>query len=278
MIYAVLTEQNISRLFLAAYIPGLLAAGGYIAAIAIYVRLRPEHAPETSRPEPGEFLRHSRSVLPILIIFLTVFGGIYGGLFTPTEGASIGATMTFVIALLRRALDAQRLVRALLATAQTSGMIFMIFMGADMMNACLALSQLPAELAGAVAGAGIPPLAIMAAIMLFYIALGCVMDELSMIMLTIPVIFPVILGLDFFGLPPTEKAIWFGILILMVVEIGMIFPPVGLNVYIMNGLAKDVPMVETYKGVVPFLISDAVRMTLLILFPGIALWLVRLTS
>ena len=278
MIYAVLTEQNISRLFLAAYIPGLLAAAGYIAAIAIYVRLRPEHAPETSRPEPGEFLRHSRSVLPILIIFLTVFGGIYGGLFTPTEGASIGATMTFVIALLRRALDAQKLVRALLATAQTSGMIFMIFMGADMMNACLALSQLPSELAGAVAGAGIPPLAIMAAIMLFYIALGCVMDELSMIMLTIPVIFPVILGLDFFGLPPTEKAIWFGILILMVVEIGMIFPPVGLNVYIMNGLAKDVPMVETYKGVVPFLISDAVRMTLIILFPGIALWLVRLTN
>jgi TRAP-type C4-dicarboxylate transport system permease large subunit len=154
----------------------------------------------------------------------------------------------------------------------------MIFMGADMMNACLALSQLPSELAGAVAGAGIPPLAIMAAIMLFYIALGCVMDELSMIMLTIPVIFPVILGLDFFGLPPTEKAIWFGILILMVVEIGMIFPPVGLNVYRMNGLAKDVPMVETYKGVVPFLISDAVRLTLLILFPGIALWLVRLTS
>jgi TRAP-type C4-dicarboxylate transport system permease large subunit len=143
-----------------------------------------------------------------------------------------------------------------------------------MMNASLALSQLPTQLATAVAQAGIPPLAIMAAVMVFYILLGCVMDELSMIMLTIPVVFPVIMGLDFYGLPPTDKAIWFGILILMVVEIGMIFPPVGLNVYIMNGLAKDVPMAETYKGVVPFLISDAIRMTLLILFPGLTLWLV----
>jgi TRAP-type C4-dicarboxylate transport system permease large subunit len=163
-----------------------------------------------------------------------------------------------------------------MSTAQTTGMIFMIFMGADMMNACLALSQLPTELAAVVAHAGIPPLAIMASIMIFYVILGCVMDELSMIMLTIPVLFPVVMGLDFFGLPPTDKAIWFGILILMVVEIGMIFPPVGLNVYIMNGLAKDVPMAETYKGVVPFLISDAIRMTLLILVPGITLWLVRM--
>ena len=173
-------------------------------------------------------------------------------------------------------MNGHKLALSLLSTAQTSGMIFLIFMGADMMNACLALSQLPTELASAVAHAGVPPLAIMAAIMIFYVILGCVMDELSMIMLTIPVIFPVVLGLDFFGLPPTDKAIWFGILILMVVEIGMIFPPVGLNVYIMNGLAKDVPMAETYKGVVPFLISDAIRMTLLILFPGITLWLVRM--
>ena len=275
MIYAVLTEQNISRLFLAAYIPGLLAAVGYILAIAIYVRVRPGHAPEAVRPPPGEFVRSLAGVGPVLLIFTTVFGGIYGGFFTPTEGASIGTILTFATAWLRGGLDGARVRDALLSTAQTSGMIFMIFMGADMMNACLALSQLPAALAGAVAQAGIPPLAIMAAVMLFYVALGCVMDELSMIMLTIPVLFPVIMGLDFFGLPPTEKAIWFGILILMVVEIGMIFPPVGLNVYIMNGLARDVPMAETYRGVVPFLISDAVRMTLLILFPGITLWLVR---
>lgn len=134
---------------------------------------------------------------------------------------------------------------------------------------------MPNKLAAIVAGSGFSPILIMIGIMLFYVVLGCVMDELSMIMLTIPVIFPVIMHLDFYGLAATEKAIWFGILILMVVEIGMIFPPVGLNVYIMNGLAKDVPMSETYRGVTPFLISDAVRMTLLIAFPGIALWALK---
>ena len=154
----------------------------------------------------------------------------------------------------------------------------MIFIGADMMNSCLALSQLPNELATLVATAHISPIAVMVAIMIFYIVLGCVMDEMSMIMLTVPVIFPVIIGLDYFGLPATDKALWFGVLILMVCEIGMIFPPVGLNVYIMNGLAKDVPMSETYKGVIPFLISDAIRMAILIGFPGITLWLVHLLT
>ena len=139
-------------------------------------------------------------------------------------------------------------------------------------------SQLPNELAGSVASAQVSPVLVMFSIMLFYVILGCVMDEMSMILLTVPVIFPVIIGLDFYGLPPSDKALWFGVLILMVCEIGMIFPPVGLNVYIMNGLAKDVPMSETYKGVIPFLISDAIRMVLLIAFPGITLWLVhRLT-
>jgi len=274
MIYAILTEQNIAKLFLAAYIPGAIAALGYILAIALYVRVQPRHAPKAGAPPQGHLLRSLLGVWPIVAVFVVVFGGIYGGYFTPTEGASIGTMLAFLIALLRRGLALRKILLSLLSTAQTAGMIFMIFLGADMMNASLALSQLPGELAQVVANAGIPPLAILAGIMLFYIALGCVMDELSMIMLTIPVVFPVIMGLDFFGLDPTDKALWFGILILMVVEIGMIFPPVGLNVYIMNGLAKDVPMIETYKGVVPFLISDAIRMTLLILFPGISLWLV----
>jgi len=274
MIYAILTEQNIAKLFLAAYIPGAIAALGYILAIAVYVRMYPAHAPKADAVPRGDLRRSLLGVWPIVAVFLVVFGGIYGGLFTPTEGASIGTVMTFLIALGRGALTPHKIGLSLLSTAQTAGMIFMIFLGADMMNASLALSQLPGELAQMVANAGIPPLAILAGIMLFYILLGCVMDELSMIMLTIPVVFPVVMGLEFFGLDPTDKALWFGILILMVVEIGMIFPPVGLNVYIMNGLAKDVPMAETYKGVVPFLVSDALRMTLLILFPGISLWLV----
>jgi tripartite ATP-independent transporter DctM subunit len=278
MIYAIITEQNITKMFLAAYAPALLAAIGYLLAIAIYVRLYPEHAPEPSKPTRQEFLRAAKNVWPIGLIFTLVFGGIYGGIFTPTEGASIGTAMTFLIATLRGNMSLPILQKSLLSTAQTSGMIFMIFIGADMMNACLALSQLPNELASSVASAQISPVFVMFTIMLFYVILGCVMDEMSMILLTVPVIFPVIIGLDFFGLPPSDKALWFGVLILMVCEIGMIFPPVGLNVYIMNGLAKDVPMSETYKGVIPFLISDAIRMVLLIAFPGITLWLVhRLT-
>ena len=153
-------------------------------------------------------------------------------------------------------------------------MIFMIFIGADMLNSALALSQMPGQLAGFVSGLTLPPLVILVGILVFYIALGCVMDELSMIMLTIPVLFPVIMQLDFYGLPPDMKAIWFGILVLCVVEVGLIAPPVGLNVYVINSLARHVPMSETYRGVVPFLMADAVRITLLVAFPTISLWLV----
>ncbi len=276
VVYAILTEQNITKLFAAAYIPGAIAALGYMIAVAIYVRLYPGHAPLQTIPSQEEFKDSAKNVWPILVIFLTVFGGIYGGLFTPTEGAAIGTLCTFLLAVTKGGLSFAGFKSSLLTTAKTCGMIFMIFLGADMMNASLALSQMPNALASAVASAGFPPMAIMAGIMVFYIMLGCVMDELSMIMLTIPVLFPVVMGLDFYGLNPTDKAIWFGMLILMVVEIGMIFPPVGLTVYIMNSLAKDVPMTETYLGVIPFLMSDAVRMTLLLLFPSISLFLVHL--
>ena len=275
MVYAILTEQNIIKAFLAAYVPAMLAAAGYIAAIAIYVRLRPGHAPQARAASAPEVLRSAARVWPIATIFLTVFGGIYGGLFTATEGASIGTLLTFAVALAGGGMTRAGFLEALRSTAQTSGMLFMIFIGADMLNAALALSQLPAHLAGVVAAAQIPPIVVMAAIMLFYVALGSVMDEMSMILLTVPVIFPVIMGLDFHGLGSVDKALWFGILILTVCEIGMIFPPVGLNVYIMNALAKTVPMSETYRGVVPFLVTDFIRLALLIAFPGIALWLVR---
>jgi len=278
MVYAILTEQNITRTFLAAYVPALLAAIGYILAIAVYVRIRPEHAPQAQGASAAAMGHAGARMWPIAVIFVAVFGGIYGGVFTPTEGAAIGAVLTFALALARGEMDRPRFVESIQATATTSGMIFMIFIGADMINAALALSQLPNQLADMVATARIPPVAVMAAIMVFYIALGSVMDEMSMILLTVPVLFPVILGLDFYGLGPTDKALWFGILILTVCEIGMIFPPVGLNVYIMNGLAKDVPMIETYKGVMPFLLTDFIRLALLILFPGITLWMVHLRT
>jgi tripartite ATP-independent transporter DctM subunit len=278
VVYAILTEQNIAKLFAAAMIPGIIATLGYLIAIGVVVRLHPEQGPAQPRHSWSERLTTLRGVWPVVAIFFVVFGGIYGGVFTPTEGAAVGAVSTFVAGLALRELDLAGIKRAFLGTAETSGMIFMIFVGADMLNSALALSQLPAALADTVAHLGVPPLMVIVTILVFYILLGCVMDELSMILLTIPVLFPSVMALDLFGLNPTEKAIWFGILVLMVVEIGLIAPPVGLNVYVVNGLARDVPMSETYRGVMPFLASDAVRVTLLLLFPAISLWLVRLIA
>jgi tripartite ATP-independent transporter DctM subunit len=278
MVYAILTEQNITKMFLAAYVPALIAAVGYIIAIAVMVRLNPQDAPPAQAASRAEVLSAGLKVWPIVTIFAVVFGGIYGGLFTATEGAAIGNVLTCAITLIRREMDRAKFVAAVRTTAQTSGMIFLIFIGADMINAALALSQLPAQLADVVSHLQISPLMVMAGVMVFYVLLGCVMDEMSMILLTVPTLFPVIMGMDFFGLGGADKALWFGILILTVCEIGMIFPPVGLNVYIMNGLARDVPMVETYKGVMPFLITDGLRLALLIGFPATALWLVHLLT
>jgi len=153
-------------------------------------------------------------------------------------------------------------------------MIFMIFLGADLMNSALALTQVPGQLAGVVQGWGLPPVAVVGAIMLFYVVLGSVMDELSMILLTIPIFFPMVMGLDF-GMPKESVAIWFGIMVLMTVGFGMLAPPVGLNVYVVNGMAKDIPIAESYRGVMPFLISDTLRTLLLLFFPPISLWLVK---
>ncbi len=278
MVYAILTEQNITKMFLAAYMPALLAAIGYMIAIAVIVRVHPANAPAAQAVPASELMASALRVWPIALIFVVVFGGIYGGLFTATEGAAIGNVLTFGITLARGEMTTQKLIQSVRTTAQTSGMIFLIFIGADMINASLALSQLPTQLAEIVGHLQINPLVVMAGIMMFYVLLGCVMDEMSMILLTVPTLFPVIIGMDFFGLDPSDKALWFGVLILTVCAIGMIFPPVGLNVYIMNGLAKDVPMVETYKGVIPFLLTDFIRLGLLIAFPGIALWLVRLLT
>jgi TRAP-type C4-dicarboxylate transport system permease large subunit len=167
------------------------------------------------------------------------------------------------------------LVDSALGTAQSTAMIFLVLLGADMMNTALAVSQMPAELANWVKGSGLSPVLVMVAILVIYIFLGCVMDSLAMILLTIPIFYPVVMGLDFFGLGATEKSIWFGILALMVVEIGLVHPPVGMNVYVINRLARDVPLVETFKGVVPFLLSDFLRITALLFFPSISLVLVR---
>ena len=274
VIYAILTEQNIAKLFAAAMVPGLIAMLGYMVAIAIYVRVVPGHAPETDQSDEPLSLGLALGLVPIAAIFVLVFGGIYGGYFTPTEGAAVGAALTFVAALLKRELTWDKFKKCFYATAESSAMIFLIFIGADLMNAALALTQVPNQLATVVGGWGLSPVLVVRVIMLFYVVLGAVMDELSMLLLTIPIFFPLVIGLDF-GMPRESVAIWFGIMVLMTVGFGLLAPPVGLNVYVVNGLAKDVPIGESYRGVVPFLISDVIRTTVLLLFPGISLWLVQ---
>jgi len=273
VIYAILAEQNIAKLFAAAMIPGIIAMVGYMVAIAIYVRVVPGQAPERDEA-PKLTLNALLGIGPIATIFCIVFGGIYGGWFTPTEGAAVGAAATLVAALLKREITWGKFKQCFYATAESSAMIFLIFLGADLMNSALALTQVPAQLAGVVQGWGLPPLAVVGAILLFYVVLGAVMDELSMILLTIPIFFPMVIGLDF-GMPKESVAIWFGIMVLMTVGFGLLAPPVGLNVYVVNGMAKDVPISESYKGVMPFLISDTLRTLLLLFFPPISLWLVK---
>jgi len=274
VVYAILTEQNIAKLFAAALLPGLIAMVGYIVVIGIYCRLRPHLATPSDALPWRERFTALIGVWPIVLIFVLVFGGIYGGVFSPTEGAAVGAIGTFVTGLARRELNLEGIKRSFLGTAETSAMVFMIFLGADMMNSALALTQMPARLADWVGQLDVAPVAIVGCVLLLYVVLGCVMDELSMLLLTIPVIFPTIMALDLWGLNPEMKAIWFGILVLMTVGIGLIAPPVGLNVYVVNSIAKDVSMNETYKGVLPFLASDFLRTVVLLFFPAMALWLV----
>ncbi|MFI8738716.1 TRAP transporter large permease [Ectopseudomonas toyotomiensis] len=275
VIYAILAQQNISTLFMAAFVPGILAVIGYMIAIAIYVRLFPDSGPAQERSSWKQRLQAQQGVWPVLLIFLVVLGGIYGGWFTPTEAAAIGTVGTGFFAFTLGKMRLAELKEVLLGTGVTTAMIFMILLGADVMNAFLAISQLPNFIAETISGAGLPPFLVLAGILVLYLILGCVMDTMSMILLTIPIFFPVIMGLDFYGLDQTEKAIWFGILALMVVEIGMVTPPLGMNVYVIAGMARDIPMSEAFRGIVPFLISDIVRVVILVLFPSITLCLVR---
>ncbi len=276
VVYAILTEQNIAKLFLAAFVPGLIAMLGYMTAIGVYVRLRPEHGPAGARATWPARLAAVREVWPVVGLFVLVIGGIYGGVFTPTEAAAVGALGAGVFGMALGGMRLRGLVDCILGTAEATAMIFLILLGADVLNVFLALTQMPVELAGMVKQSGLPPMAVLLVIVLVYLLLGCLMDSLSMILLTMPIVFPIVMGLDFWGLGPTDKAIWFGILALVVVEVGLITPPVGLNVYVINNLARDVPMAQTFRGVVPFLVSDAVRVFLLAVFPPLSLWLVHL--
>lgn len=332
VVYAILTEQNIAKLFLAAFVPGLMAAIGYVIAISIYVRLHPCKA-EAFPPTPkAERLRRLLSVWPVLLVFALVVGGIYAGWFTPTEGAAVGAAGTGLIAWINGGLDRSALHGSFVSTAISSAMIFFIIFGAAFYNGFLALTQVPQEISSWVVSAGLSPWLVLAFILVFYLVLGCLMDSLSMILLTIPIFFPVISGLDFglvdliamqheaarvalaqaSDIAPDIRAqiealiasgseisrelqreidirvtqamvdriaeeytaIWFGILVLIVVEVGLITPPVGMNLFVINAMAKDTPIQDTYRAVLYFVSSDIIRVFILVLFPAISLFLI----
>ncbi|MBK5934144.1 tripartite ATP-independent transporter DctM subunit [Rhodovulum imhoffii] len=282
VIYAILTQQNVVKMFLAALIPGLVATLGYMGVIAIYVRVWPDAAGAGMRLPLHTRLRSLRAVWPVAAIFVLVIGGIVAdwnwfrpgvqALFTPTEGAAVGAVATGLYALATGRLTRAALSGALLATASGTAMVFFILLGAQIFGAFVAYTQAPQALSAWVAGLGLPPMAVLLALLLFYLVLGCVMDSLSMILLTIPVFFPLIQSLDF-GLSPEAVAVWFGILALMVVEIGLITPPVGMNLFVINGMSRDIDVTKTYAGVFPFVLSDILRVGLIVALPGMALWL-----
>ncbi len=275
VIYAILAEQNIAKMFAAAFVPGLLAALGYMAVIAIVVRVKPSLAGQIDPMPWPDRVRALVAVWPVLMIFVVVIGGIYTGIFTPTEGAAVGAVATGALAWQRRGLSRARLKAAFEATATGTAMVFMIVLGAAAFNTFLALSQLPQELALWVGTLGLSPYAVLWAILAFYLVFGCVMDSLSMILLTIPIFFPMVSGLDF-GLTPEETAIWFGVLVLIVVEVGLITPPVGMNLFVIQSMAPDISIQDTYRGVWPFVVSDLARVVLLVSVPAITLFVLRL--
>lgn len=273
VIYAVLAEQNIEKLFVAALVPGILAALGYMLAISIWVRVSPNSAAVKTRvPWSARFIALSK-VWPVIVIFVVVVGGIYAGIFTPTEAAAVGAAGTGIIALASGQMTMVKLSDAILATGASSAMIFLIILGAGIYNNFLSLTQLPQTAAMWVGGQGFSPWLILTIVLLMYLAFGCVMDSLSMILLTVPIIFPIMLALDF-GMSPTDFGLWFGILVLIVVEVGLITPPVGMNLFIINTMAKDTPIGQTYRGALPFVLTDLVRVGILACFPAITLWLV----
>ena len=275
VIYAILAEQNIEKLFMAALVPGILAAAGYMLAISIWVRLVPD-AGVVKPPLPmSERLKCLAQTWPVFAIFITVVGGIYGGIFTPTEAAAVGAAGTAIAATASGQMSWSQLKEAIFSTASSSAMIFFIILGAGLYNNFLALTQLPQTASLWVGESGLTPFMILSLVLLLYLLFGCVMDSLSMILLTVPILFPIMASLDF-GMSAQDFGLWFGILVLIVVEVGLITPPVGMNLFIINNMARTTPISQTYRGVLPFVLTDLLRVAILVAVPGITLGLVWL--
>lgn len=265
IIYGIITEQSIGKLFLAGFIPGIMEMVFYLFTIWYLTLLKPHHGPKgpkTTFQEKIDALKHTWEVV---ILFLVVIGGIYRGWFTPTEAAGIGAFGTFFFALIKRKLTWGVFKESILNTCVTTGMLFMIILGAMIFGYFLSVSQVPSSLASTVAGLPVNRYVILCIILIITLALGCVMDSMAIVLLTIPVFYPLVLDMDF-------NPIWFGILVVRVTEMGLITPPVGLNVFIIKGIS-GVPIRTIFRGVFPHLVADAIQLVFLVAFPQITLFL-----
>ena len=275
IVYAIIVEANVVTLFAAALIPGVLAVLFFIATIAVYVRVVPRAGPPGIAVPASERLSATLGLLPVLVIFGVVIGGIYAGIYNPTPAAAIGVFLVAAYGIARRRLSRADAVAAVLETARTSGMIFLILLGAELLKIFMARAGVPQAAAELLQGSGLPPMGVMAMIIAIYLVLGCLMDSLSMIILATPFFWPVVAGLDF-HMTEDDLKIWYGIITLIVVELGLITPPVGLNVFIIHSLSPDVPMRETFKGVMPFFCSEMIRVSILLAIPAITLTLPHL--
>lgn len=274
VVCAILLETSIQTLFQAGMLPGLLAAVGYVLAIMVYVRVDPSAGPPGARSTWPDRLRSLLDVWPVALIFFLVIGGIYFGWFTPTQAASVGAVLTGGWAL-SRGLRWRAFKDCVLEAASATAMIYMILFGAGVLVSFFGFTRLPTQIGDAIAQVGLPPMLVLAVMLGVFLVLGCMMESLSMIVLLVPIFWPILQAHDF-GMPQDDLKVWFSILALVVVEVGMITPPIGLNVFLINALAKDIPMSQTFRGVLPFLTSDLVRLAILVSAPMITLALPQL--
>jgi C4-dicarboxylate transporter DctM subunit len=265
-VYAIITQQDIGKLFMAGILPGLLAMLMYVLTIAIIVKVKPNLLPAGDYKPWRERFKGLKDVWAPLVLFAFVIGGLYGGLFTPTEAGGMGAGGAFLLGVIRGRLSRAQIREALLQATRTSAAVFTVLIGALLFGYFLTITETPQKLTEYLTNLGIGRYGVLALIMVMYLVLGCLMDAMAMIILTVPIIFPLITKLGF-------DPIWFGIIIVMTVELGLIHPPVGMNVFVIKSVVKEVSFTTIFKGVIPFVITDLLRLIILIAFPIIALWL-----
>jgi C4-dicarboxylate transporter DctM subunit len=266
VIYGLLTETSISKLFLAGIVPGILTVIGFMLTISIMTRIDPKLGPPAERSSLRDRLLSLRDVWGTAALFLLVIGGLYVGIFSPTEAASIGAVGALFLSIINGTFSRAMLAKSLMETVKTTAMIFTILIGAILFNNFLILASIPTLISDWITGLPLGKAAILLVIIAMYFILGCLLDSLAMVLLTIPIVFPIINALGY-------DPVWFGIIVVMVVELGLITPPIGMNVFVIKGIAKDVPLEDIFRGVTPFIIAQIILITILVIFPGIALWL-----